>query len=125
MTINLFSRLNLYINDTKENIQGILDYCKAANCYGVLQMGIGVTLRDGDRQYFYQKLDQHFPGMKERYIKSFGNSYEILSPNHTELMKLVRKECKENHMIYDAHQLFSYMHQFEDKQEGIQLSLFS
>ena len=114
-----------FINDTKENIQGILDYCKAAKCYGVLQMGIGVTLRDGDRQYFYQKLDQHFKGMKERYINTFGNAYEILSPNHVELEKLFVKECREHHMVYDATQLFSYMHQFEDKQEGVQLSLFS
>lgn len=113
-----------FINDTEENVRGILNYCKEAKTYGVLQFGIGVTLRDGDRQYFYSKLDQHFPGMKERYIRTFGNAYEILSPNNSCLMKIVREECKKNNMIYDSKKIFDYMHKYEDKQAGTQMSLF-
>ncbi len=113
-----------FINDTEENIRGILEYCKEAKTYGILLFGIGVTLRDGDRQYFYQKLDRHFPGLKERYRKTFGNAYEVVSPNHVSLMEIVEKTCRENNIVCDSNKLFAYMHQFEDKQEGEQLSLF-
>lgn len=113
-----------FINDTEENIRGILNYCKDAKCYGMLQFAIGVTLRDGDRQYFYSKLDQHFPGMKERYIRTYGNAYEIPSPNSKRLMDIVRDECRKNKMVYDVNKLFGYMQKFEDKQAGKQMSLF-
>jgi len=85
-----------FINDTKENIQGLLDYCINAKVYGILTFGMGVTLRDGDRQYFYQKLDGNFPGVKEKYTREFGNAYQIESPNNEELMMLLQKEwnCK-------------------------------
>ena len=53
-----------FINDTEENIHGLLDYCKEAKVYGILLFDIGVTLREGDREYFYQQLDKYFPRMK-------------------------------------------------------------
>ncbi|MFA9377148.1 MAG: radical SAM protein [Lachnotalea sp.] len=113
-----------FINDTEENIRGLLDYCKESKTYGILLFGIGVTLRDGDRQYFYRKLDQKFPGMKEKYIKTYGDAYEIPSPNGDYLMKMVQAECKRNNMVCDVNKLFKYMQLFEDKQAGEQISLF-
>lgn len=114
-----------FINDTEENMRGILDYCIKAKVYGIMQFGIGVTLRDGDRQYFYHKLDQHFPGMKERYIQTYGNAYELPVPNQAQLLQILREECRKHHMVYDADTLFQYMAEFEDKQAGEQLTLFS
>ena len=113
-----------FINDTKENIQHLLEECQKAEVYGIMTFGIGVTLRDGDRQYFYQKLDQHFPGMKERYIRTYGNAYELPVPQEKELMNLVRRKCTEAGIEYRTNQLFEYMHRFEDKLAGEQLSLF-
>lgn len=114
-----------FINDTEENIRGILSYCKEAKVYGILLFGIGVTLRDGDRQYFYQKLDEHFPGMKKRYIETYGNSYMLDSPNQRKLMEIVSEECKANNIVLGADKLFEYMMKtFEDKLAGEQLSLF-
>lgn len=113
-----------YINDTEENILGILDYCKRAQVYGILTFGIGLTLRDGDRQYFYQKLDQHFPGLEERYKESFGEAYEIPVPEQSKLWKIFVEECRANNMVYDTDRLFEYMNTFEDKLAGEQLSLF-
>lgn len=113
-----------FINDTEENINGILEYCKKAEVYGILLFGIGLTLRDGDRQYFYSKLDQNFPGMKEKYVRIYGNDYEIPSPKSEHLMKIVKTECSRNNIICDASQLFAYMRLFEDKQAGRQMSLF-
>lgn len=113
-----------FINDTRENIQGILDYCVKARTYGILQFGIGLTLRDGDRQYFYQKLDQHFKGIKEQYIHTYGNAYELPVPDCAALMRLLQETCKQNNIICNADELFTYMHTFEDKQAGSQMTLF-
>lgn len=113
-----------FINDTEENMMQLLEECRKAEVYGIMIFGIGVTLRDGDRQYFYQKLDQHFPGMKERYIRTYGNAYELPVPQEKELMNLVRRKCTEAGIEYRTNQLFEYMHRFEDKLAGEQLSLF-
>lgn len=112
-----------FINDTRENIKGLLDYCKEANVYGIILFGMGVTLRDGDRQYFYQQLDRHFPGMKERYINTYGNAYDVPSLNQKELMEMVKDECERSGIICDADKLFAYMHEFVDKSAGEQMTL--
>lgn len=113
-----------FINDTRENIEGLLNYCVDASVHGILIFGMGVTLRDGDREYFYQKLDAHFPGMKERYIRNYGNAYEILSPHNEELMSLFIDTCRENGILYRPQGCFDYMAKFEDKTAGQQISLF-
>ena len=113
-----------FINDTRENIEGLLDYCIRAKVYGILEFGIGVTLRDGDRQYFYAQLDRQFPGMKERYQRAYGNQYELPSKEQEELLQLIRYTCAQNGIVNGAENLFSYMHTFEDKAAGEQLSFF-
>ncbi len=111
-----------YINDTKENVQGILEYCLDAGVKGIMCMGMGLTLREGNREYFYEKLDAYFPGMKARYCREFGNAYEIESPNSQELMALFTDTCRENGILYRPKDIFCYMAEFEDGYE--QLSLF-
>ena len=113
-----------FINDTEENIRGILNYTKQAKCYGIMFFDIGMTLRDGDRQYYYEKLDTHFQGLKERYRKTYGDAYMVPSLNRKYLSELVRKFCRENGMVCDTDKLFAYMAEFEDKQAGEQISLF-
>ena len=113
-----------FINDTKENIKGILDYCIEAKVYGIICFGMGVTLRQGNREYFYQQLDRLFPGMKEKYIKTYGMKYQLNSPNNNELMKLFHQTCQYNGIVHDNNQIFAYLKKFENKHEVIQLSLF-
>ncbi len=112
-----------FINDTEENITGLLQECRKAGVYGIITFGIGLTLRDGDRQYFYKKLDQNFPGMKDRYIERYGNAYELPVPDHVKRMELVRRECEKYGMEWRTDRLFEYMHKFEDKQAGVQMTL--
>ncbi len=123
-TVVWLSPILPFLNDTEENILAILDYCKEAGVYGVISFGMGLTLRDGDRQYFYQKLDAHFPGLKQKYIKTYGDAYELPSKRSDALYRLFREKCEEYGIVSDRDALFSYMHMFVDKGEGEQLSLF-
>ena len=111
-----------YINDTEDNLRGILDYCFGAGVVGIINFGFGVTLRNGNREYFYQKLDEHFPGMKERYQKRFGNSYECPSDNATKLWGIFKRECQTRGVMYSPNDIFSYLNAYPTANE--QLSLF-
>lgn len=111
-----------FINDTQENIRGILDCCIDAGVKGIINFGMGVTLRDGDREYFYTQLDRNFPGMKERYIRTYGNAYEVSSPRNRELIKLFEDTCEANGIWHDNDRIFRYMGQYEDK--TVQMSFF-
>lgn len=113
-----------FINDTEENLLGLLEYSFGAGVEVIVNFGMGVTLRDGDRQFFYARLDQHFPGMKERYIRAFGNSYHCQSPNAARLTKLLRSQCRARGVICDPEEAMAWLARFEDKRAGDQLSLF-
>ena len=101
-----------HINDTEENISKILDYSIDANVHGVLCFGMGLTLRDGNRQYFYKKLDEHFPGLKEEYIKEYGDSYAIPSPNEKRLMEIYKRKTEDNGILNDSNEIFEYLAEF-------------
>ena len=113
-----------FINDTEENLRGILDLCIKAGVKGIICFEMGLTLREGNREFFYQKLDRHFPGMKEKYIQAFGDSYYCTSPANQQLMKFFRSVCKENGIMYNNDEIFEYLHTFEEKSESQQLTLF-
>lgn len=113
-----------YINDTEENLRGILNYCVEANVYGIMCFGMGVTLREGDREYFYRKLDEHFPGLKETYQKRYGSSYEVISDHNDYLMRIFYDECRRHSIVCSPKEIFAYLQQFDDKQGPEQLSLF-
>jgi len=111
-----------FINDTQENIAGILDYCVKAQVKGVICFGMGLTLREGNREYFYKKLDGLFPGMKEEYIRRWGNSYVVDSPKNHALMTFFHNRCEAYGIMHDNEEIFGYLSEFEEK-DG-QLSLF-
>ena len=113
-----------FINDTEENIIGILNYCMEAKVYGIICFGMGMTLREGSREYFYRQLDQLFPHMKEKYIRTFGSQYELNSPRSRSLMRLFHQICSEKGIVHDNRQIFEYLNTFEEKSNYVQLSLF-
>lgn len=124
-TIAWLSPILPYINDTEENLRGLLDYCIQAKVHGIICFGMGLTLREGNREYFYKKLDEHFPGMKDVYKKKFGLSYEIPSDHSSQLMRMLYAICKKHGIEADVNKNFAYLHEFEDKMAGEQMSLFS
>ena len=81
-----------FINDTENNITVILNECVRVGVKGSIDFGMGLTLREGDREYYYAALDKYFPGMKECYIKRYGNAYELPSPN----AKKIDRDISEN-----------------------------
>ena len=111
-----------FINDTEENIRGLLDYCVKAEIKGIICFDIGLTLRSGNREYFYKQLDRHFPKLKEKYIRTYGNSYQITSKNSGKLMEIITDVCRKNGIMYNVNEVFAYLHRFESKEE--QMSLF-
>ena len=111
-----------FINDTEENIRAILNECVRLEVKGIVCFDMGVTLRDGDREYFYAALDRHFPGMKQKYIQTYRNAYMLPSPDSAALMKIFRDVCKEHNILYKPDDCFRYLNEFPEKNE--QLTLF-
>nr|WP_300676883.1 radical SAM protein [uncultured Acetatifactor sp.] len=121
-TVVWLSPILPFLNDTKENIQGILGYCIRAKVKGIICFGMGMTLREGDREYYYAALDRHFPGLKQRYQRRYGQAYEIASDRHRELMELFRRICGENGILCHVEECFAYLHEFPERYE--QMTLF-
>ena len=111
-----------YINDTEDNIKAILDECVRVGVKGVICYDMGLTLRDGDREYYYAALDRYFPGLKKKYMQNYGNAYMLPSLHSSELMSLFRNICNENGMMYRPEEIFGYMNELPEKND--QISIF-
>ena len=111
-----------FINDTEENVTAILNECVRVGVKGIICYDMGLTLREGDREYYYAALDRHFPGMKERYIRRYGNAYSLSSPKSRQLMELFYRICGDNGIISDPDECFRYMREFPEKHP--QMSIF-
>ena len=138
-TVVWFSPLLPFINDTQENIDGIIDYCTRAGVKAILCFGIGLTLREGNREYFYKALDRlsqnegatnsntigtpTFKGLKERYIKAFGYNYMAPSPREHELMIYLKERCRQNKIMIGTDSVFKWIEEFPEE-DNLQPSLF-
>ena len=111
-----------FLTDTEENLRRILDFCFDAGVKGIVCWNAGLTLREGDREYFYRALDRHFPGLSEQYRRLYGNAYELNSPNSAALMRLFHTECEQRGVLHDPDACFRYIAELPEKQP--QLSLF-
>ncbi len=114
-----------FINDTQDNISGILDLCADAKVYGVICFGMGLTLRAGNRAYFYKQLDRLFPQLKEKYIQTYADRYVVESPNQGCLMTLLKEKCKKSGILYHNQQIFQYLRSFTEKDAAPQLCLWN
>ena len=115
-TVVWFDPILPFINDTEENLRGILNYCIEARVYGIICFGFGMTLRDGSREYFYSKLDEHFPGLKQKYQRKYGLRYEMMSDKNKELMEIFHEVCNQHSIVCSPGEVFRYLHAFEEKQ---------
>lgn len=113
-----------FINDTKENVEGILNYCIEAKVYGIICFGMGLTLREGNREYFFKKLDKLYPTLKIKYLKEYGKNYFITSKRNSELMNIFYEICETNGIIHNNEEIFKYLNTFETKENPVQLDLW-
>ncbi len=120
-TIVWLTPLLPFLNDTIENVSGLLSYCKQAAVHGILTFGCGMTLRSGNRQYFYAQLDRHFPGLKQRYQRAYGTSYGIGCPDGKALAALIRNFCKQNQMLYRTQEVFDFLTQLPESSKQLSL----
>ena len=111
-----------YVNDNEENLNAILDYCIESDVKGIINFGMGLTLRDGSREYFYRKLDENFPGLKNRYIEEFGSNYSLLSPNESKLKNIFQMKTRRNGILNTPGEIFDYLNEFPQK--SVQSRLF-
>lgn len=100
----------------------ILEACAAVGVKGVVCFGMGLTLREGSRKHFYGALERHFPGLKERYVQNYGNSYELPSPNSGQLLSLFHSFCRSRGLLHRPEDCFAYLEELPEPYE--QLSLF-
>ena len=121
-TVVWLSPILPYINDTRANLAGILKYCIRAGVRGIICFGMGLTLREGNREYFYAALDQHFPGLRARYQREYGNAYVLNSPHDRELMQLFHAVCGKYGIMHDNEQIFAYLQELPEPYE--QMTLF-
>jgi DNA repair photolyase len=111
-----------FINDSEENVTSIMNECVRTGVKGIIDFGMGLTLREGNREYYYAALDKHFPGLKQRYIRTYGNAYELPSPNAKKLTDIYISICRENGMMSTPDECFRYMGELPERQS--QISLF-
>ena len=121
-TVVWLSPILPFLNDTEENIRAILNECVRAGVRGVVCFGMGLTLREGDREYYYAALDRHFPGLARKYAERYGSAYEVPSPNADRLMAVFQSICKENELLCTPEDCFAFMNEFPRRYE--QTSLF-
>jgi DNA repair photolyase len=81
-----------FINDNEENIRDIVYKAKEAGARYILPW-MGVTLRDRQKAYFFKKLDKDFPGLRDVYIKNYGEAYFCPASNQKKLYELLKEEC--------------------------------
>ena len=123
-TVVWFCPILPFLNDTRENVRKIVGFCADAGVKGIINFGMGLTLREGNREYFYAQLDRKFPGLKQRYIRTYGNTYELPSPREEELLDLLSELCDRYGILHDNGEIFSDLHRFEEKVQEPQMSFF-
>ena len=123
-TVVWFCPILPFLNDTRENVRKIVEFCADAGVKGIINFGMGLTLREGNREYFYAQLDRKFPGLKQRYIRTYGNTYELPSPREEELLDLLSELCDRYGILHDNGEIFSDLHRFEEKVQEPQMSFF-
>jgi DNA repair photolyase len=88
-----------FISDNPENISAIIRLA-AENGARFIYPAFGMTLREGQREYYYRAVERLYPGLSRKYIETFGNSYQCLSPSHQSLDKFFQRECEHLNIPY-------------------------
>lgn len=83
-----------FIEDTPENITAIIEQA-AANGASYVIPSMGMTMRDRQRAHYYDKLDELFPGLRQKYERRFGNQYSCTANDAERLYRLFYTLCEQ------------------------------
>lgn len=108
-----------FITDSEENIRNVIKLSAENGAKFVFSMG-GVTLRENQRDYFFEQLDKSFPGLKEKYIRTYGNKY-FCYPLNKKINTIFRDECKKYGLLY---KMCDIIRAYKKNEEQEQLSFF-
>ena len=108
-----------FITDTEENILGVVRKAAEAGAKFVVCF-FGMTLRSGNREYYFQALEREFPGVRAKYLTTFGNAYECGAPDAAHLYKVFKQECTRLGLAWRFRDINAGMLQHQPRQ----LSLF-
>ena len=89
-----------FITDGEEDIRKLVRLAHENNAR-FIQTYMGVTLRENQRDYYYRKLDEHFPGLKEKYIRYYGDRYNCSVPDYERLYRVFTEECGRYGILYN------------------------
>ena len=89
-----------FITDKEEDIRYLVKLAYE-NGAKFIHTYMGMSLRENQRDYYFYKLDQHFIGIKEKYIKYYGDKYNCIVPNYKRLYKVFTDECIKYGILYD------------------------
>lgn len=109
-----------FISDKEENILTIIKNAAQSGVKFIYPL-FGLTLRRGQREYFYSALDKLFPGLSQKYKHFFGNKYECLSPEHQKLSEVFKNACEKYSIVYKMSEIVKAA---EDNVQIQQLPLF-
>jgi len=106
-----------FIEDNWENINAIVNMA-SDNGAGHILAAFGMTQRKGQQEYYYQKLDELFPGVREKHIRKFKNQYECSANQSEQLQTQFSKLCNRIGMsmkvpVYRPEQKFKQLNMFE------------
>ena len=107
--------VDAYPNTARVLVMAILEACIRAGVRGIICFDMELTLREGDREYYYAALDKHFPGLKEKYISCYGNAYMLPSPNAKQLMALFTETCQSHGILCRPDDCFAYLNDLPEK----------
>ena len=109
-----------FLCDTEDNILGIITQAKKAGAKFVFP-SIGMTLRSGCREYYYGKLDELFPQIRQKYVQKYGDRYNCQSPKAKKLWSLFTSQCEQHELLYDMRAI---TRMYKQGYENTQLSFF-
>ena len=110
-----------FIEDNEEDIKELV---RLAHLSGAkfIQSFMGMTLRENQRDYYYEKLDKYFPGLKEKYKRYYGERYNCPVPDYKRLYKVLTTECNKYGILYNMKDIIkAYKKEIKDNE---QISLF-
>lgn len=105
-----------YINDTVDNIKGILSNCKKTGVKAIVTFGLALKLEDRNREFFFSNIHKNFPSVRDKYLEQFSEDTSISTPRNITLENIIFKFCLDNNIIYGPDKVFEFINHFPERE---------